>query len=197
MSLAARLSKLEPRERTLLLTFAGIVAGALFLFLPIYLWRTVGQARDQNQEIRDLLEKVSESREKIARRKAARDTLLARYTKKMPPLASFVEDAAKANHVEIAESSAKPDVPHGKKYTEHVLSVRFKKVGLLGFAKTLEKIERSGYPVAITKLKMTPRAGEADSFDVELHVSAFERKADPKKEKAEPDPAKGADEEEL
>jgi general secretion pathway protein M len=196
VSLAERISKLEPRERTLLLGFAGTVAAAIFLFLPIYLYRTVSASRDENQEIRDFLEKVTESRDKIAKRKSAREALLARYAKRMPPLATFVEDAAKANNVEIAESSAKPDVPHGKKYVEHVLNVRLKKVGLASFAKTLEKIERSGLPVAITKLKMTPRAGEPDSYDIEMHVSAFERKGEAKKE-AEPDADAAAAEEEL
>jgi general secretion pathway protein M len=195
MSLAERYSKLEPRERRLLLGFGGTVVAGIFLFLPIYLYQTVGAARDQNQEIRDFLEKVNESRDKIAKRKAERETLLARYTKKMPPLATFVEDAAKANQIEISESSAKPDVPHGKKYNEHVLSVRMKKVGLLGFSKTLEKIERSGYPVAITKLKLTPRAGEPDSYDVEMHVSAFERKGDAKDKKADAAEDEGKEEE--
>ncbi len=195
MSLAERIAKLEPRERTLLLGFAGTTAAAIFLFVPIYLHQTVSSSRDQNQEIRDFLERVTESRDKIAKRKSAREALLARYAKKMPPLATFVEDAAKANGVEIAESSAKPDVPHGKKYIEHVLSVRMKKVGLAGFAKTLEKIEKSGFPVSITKLKLTPRAGEPDSYDVEMHVSAFERKGEAKKEQPEAADAEGAEEE--
>ncbi|NUO49257.1 MAG: hypothetical protein HOV80_10415 [Polyangiaceae bacterium] len=197
MSLAERYSKLEPRERRLLLGFGGTILAGIFLFLPIYLFQTVGSARDQNQEIRDFLEKVNESRDKIAKRKAERETLLARYNKKMPPLATFVEDAAKANHIEISESSAKPDVPHGKKYNEHVLSVRMKKVGLLGFSKTLEKIERSGYPVSITKLKLTPRAGEPDAYDIEMHVSAFERKADAKEKKPDAAAEDEGKEEEL
>lgn len=196
MAIAERIAKLEPRERTLLLGFVGTIGAAIFLFLPIYLHQTVGSSRDQNQEIRDFLERVTESRDRIAKRKSAREALLARYAKKMPALATFVEDAAKANAVEIAEASAKPDVPHGKKYVEHVLSVRMKKVGLAGFAKTLEKIEKSGYPVAITKLKLTPRAGEADSYDVEMHVSSFERKGEPKKEQPEA-PNADAQEEEL
>jgi general secretion pathway protein M len=183
VSLAERFSKLEPRERQLLLGLGGVIAAGMFLFLPIYLWQTVNTARDDNQQIRDFLEKVTESRDKIAKKKAQKDALLSRYAKKMPPLATFVEDAAKANQVEIAESSAKPDVPHGKKYVEHVLSVRLKKVGLAGFSKTLEKIEKSGFPISVTKLKLTPRAGEPDSYDVEMHVSAFERKSDAKDKK--------------
>ena len=79
MSLAERYSKLEPRERRLLLGFGGTVLAGIFLFLPIYLFQTVGAARDQNQEIRDFLEKVNESRDKIAKRKADCETLLARY----------------------------------------------------------------------------------------------------------------------
>lgn len=182
MSLAERFSKLEPRERTLLLGFGGTVVAAVFLFLPIYLWQTVGSARDQNQEIRDFLEKVSESRDKIAKKKAQKDALLARYAKKMPPLATFVEDAAKANSITIEESSPKPDVPHGKKYVEHVLSVKLRKVGLLGLVRTLEKIEKSNYPVAVTRLNIKPRSNEPDTYDVDAFISHFESK-DVKKEK--------------
>jgi general secretion pathway protein M len=187
-TLVERFEKLEPRERTLLMGLGGTLVLGVVLFLPLYFWRSVSQARDDNQEIRDYLEKVAESREKIAARKAAQDVLAARYAKKMPALASFVEDAAKANGIEISESSAKPDVPHGKKYVEHVLSVRLKQVGLMGLAKTLEKIEKSGFPVALTRLKITPRAGEPDSYDIEMNVSAFERKGEPKKDKPEAEP---------
>jgi general secretion pathway protein M len=120
----------------------------------------------------------------------------ARYAKAMPPLASFVEDAARSGNIEIEESGAKPDVPHGKKYVEHVLLMKLRNVGLLGIVKTFEKIERSGYPVAITRLNLKPRAGEPDSYDVEAHVSAYESKDAPKKEPVKDD-ADDADEEET
>ena len=144
MSLQERLAKLEPRERTLLLGLGAAIATIVLLVIPGYLYAQVGNLSDENQEIRDYLQKVVEQREKVARRKAAKDAVSARYGKSMPPLASFVEEAATSAGVDIAESSAKPDVPHGKKYTERVVSIRLKKAGLLGIAKMLEKIEQSG-----------------------------------------------------
>jgi general secretion pathway protein M len=53
------------------------------------------------------------------------------------------------------------------------------KIGMLALAKTLEQIESSGHPVAVTKLNLKPRAGEPDSYEVELGVSAYDRKAEP------------------
>jgi general secretion pathway protein M len=188
MSLAERWSKMEPREQKLLMGLGGAVVAVVFLFLPILLYRSVSAARDDNQAIRDYIQKVAESRDKIDKLRAQNDALLGRYTKTMPPLASFVEDAARAFEVEIAESSAKPDQPHGKKYVEHVLAVKLKKTGLLGIAKMLERIEKSGYPVAITKLSLKPRAGEPDSYDVEMQVSSFERKGAAEKKKTEEAP---------
>ena len=42
-------------------------------------------------------------------------------------------------------------------------------------AKFLEAIEKSGYPVAVTRLNIRKRAGEPDSYDVEVGVSAYDR----------------------
>jgi general secretion pathway protein M len=193
VTLAERIAKLEPRERTLVFAFSGVVVAVMFLVIPIYLVGTVSDHRDENQQIRDFIEKVAESREKIESRKSARDATLARYSRQVPNLASFIEDAAKANQVEISEAQARPDVPHGKKYVEHVVSVRLKKVGLMGLAKMLEKIEKSSYPITINRFNMKPRAGEPDSFDVELAVSAYERKADPKADGKTPKEAGSAE----
>lgn len=187
MTLAERYAKLEPRERTLLTGLGVALALIVFFFVPLYLHQLVSSSRDENQAIRDYLDKVSESRTKIDRQNAERNVVTARYARAMPPLASFVEDAARSANIEIEESGAKPDVPHGKKYVEHVLLMKLRNVGLLGIVKTFEKIERSNYPVAITRLNLKPRS-DPDAYDVEAHVSAYELKDGPKKE-----PAKDAD----
>ncbi len=184
MSVSERWSKLEPREQRLLSGLLLTVGALVFLLMPIWLYRSVSAARDENQAIRDYVQRVAESRDKIDKRKAANDALLGRYTRTMPALASFVEDSARAFEVELSESSTRPDVPHGKKYVEHILAVKLKKTGLSGLAKMFEKIEKSGYPVAITKLNLKPRAGEPDSYDVDMQVSAFERKGGAEKKKA-------------
>jgi general secretion pathway protein M len=46
---------------------------------------------------------------------------------------------------------------------------------MASIAKFLEAIEKSGHPVAVSRLNIRKRAGEPDSYDVEVGVSAFDR----------------------
>ncbi len=181
MTLRERFEKLEPRERRLLGILGAIVASFLVLGGPIALFLHTSQRRAENQELRELIESVHAARTQIAERKSKHDALVARYARKAPALAGFIEDAAKANGISAAESQDKPVVPHGKRYDERITVVKIRKVNLLPLLKTLERIEQSAYPVAITRLNIKPRAGEPDTYEVELGVSAFDRKADEKK----------------
>ncbi|WP_437676203.1 type II secretion system protein GspM [Sorangium sp. So ce131] len=179
MTLRERLDKLEPRERKLLTFLLGFLAAIVLLLVPIGLATMASSKRSENQEVRDLLQSIYEASTRVSERKAQRDALLARYARPAPALAGFIEDAAKQQGLTAAESQDRPDVPHGKKYTERVTVVKMHKIGMLGLAKMLERFESSGHPVAVTKLNIKPRAGEPDSYEVELGVSAFDRKGDP------------------
>ncbi len=48
---------------------------------------------------------------------------------------------------------------------------------MLALARLLESIEKSGYPMAVTKLNIRRRSGEPDSYDVDLGVSSYDRTA--------------------
>ncbi|MDC0679903.1 MULTISPECIES: hypothetical protein [Sorangium] len=179
MTLRERLDKLEPRERRLLTILLGFLAVIVLLLVPIGLASVASSKRAENQEIRDLLQSIYEASGKVSERKALKDALLARYSRPAPALAGFIEDAAKQQQLTAAESQDRPDVPHGKKYTERITVVKMHRIGMLGLAKMLEHIEGSGHPVAVTKLNLKPRAGEPDSYEVELGISAFDRKGEP------------------
>ncbi len=181
MTLGERFAKMEPRERTLLGGLAVAVGLIVFFFVPIYLYQGVTAERDKNQEMRDFIEKVRENRTKIDKKRAEKDAASLRYSRTMPPLASFLEEAAQENNITIDESQTRPDVPHGKKHTEHITSLKFKKIGMLGFVKMLEKVEKSNFPVSVTRLNIKPKS-EPDTYDIEVHVSHYERKGEPKKE---------------
>ena len=178
MTLRERFEKLEPRERRLLTILGAILGAALLLALPIYVIKSVSDKRAQNEELRSLVDSIYEARASIGERKAKHDALLARYGKPAPALAGFIEEASRANNIGAAESQDRPEAPHGKRYTERMTVVKMHKVGMLALAKMLEKIEQSGYAVVISKLNIKPRGGEADSYEVELGVSAFDRKPD-------------------
>ena len=179
MTLRERLDKLEPRERRLLTILVGFLAVIVLLLVPIGLASVAASKRAENQEMRDLLQSIYEASGKVSERKALKDALLARYSRPAPALAGFIEDAAKQQQLTAAESQDRPDVPHGKKYNERITVVKMHRIGMLGLAKMLEHIESSGHPVTVTKLNLKPRAGETDSYEVELGISAFDRKGEP------------------
>jgi general secretion pathway protein M len=178
MTLRERFEKLEPRERRLLTILGSILGAAILLALPIYVVKTVSDKRADNEQLRALVDSIYEARSSIGERKAKHDALLARYGKPAPALAGFIEEASRANSIAAAESQDRPEAPHGKRYTERMTVVKMHKVGMLPLAKMLEKIEQSGFAVVVSKLNIKPRAGEADSYEVELGVSAFDRKPD-------------------
>ncbi|WP_437655296.1 hypothetical protein [Sorangium sp. So ce1182] len=198
MTLRERLDKLEPRERRLLTILLGFLAVCVLLVVPIGLASVASSKRTENQEVRDLLQSIYEASGKVSERKAQKDALVARYARPAPPLAGYIEDAAKQQGLAAAESQDRPDVPHGKKYTERVTVVKMHRIGMLGLAKMLERVESSGHPVAVTRLNIKPRAGEPDSYEVELGVSAFDRKGDPQPASPAPTatPADNVEEEE-
>lgn len=178
MTLRERFEKLEARERRLLLILGSILGGFIVLLGPIGIYSVVSGKRAENQEVRDLIDQIYEARATISDRRAKRDALVARYARTAPALAGFIEEASKENGIAAAESQDRPPLPHGKRYTERATIVKVHKIGMLALAKTLEKIEQSGYPVAVTRLSLKPRSGEPDSYEVELGISAFDRSAD-------------------
>ncbi|HEX6764295.1 MAG TPA: hypothetical protein VF103_02430, partial [Polyangiaceae bacterium] len=132
--------------------------------------------------------------------KAQKGALEQRYKKPAPQLQAFLAKLASDVGVEIPESQDRQAVPHGKRFEERATKLTLRKVGLLKLVKFLEKIERSGHPVRVSQFDIRKRGSEPDSYDVDLVVSAFDRKAEPKAPKAARDggaaPASsGADEE--
>jgi general secretion pathway protein M len=186
MTLRERFDKLEPRERRLLSILGTMLGVFLFLLGPIGIYSVVSGRRSDNQDLRDLIDKIYDSRAQVAERNNKRDALRARYARQAPALAGFIDEAFKENGASAAESQDRAPVPHGKRYSERATVVKIHKIGMLALSKTLEKIEQSGYPLSITRLSIKPRVGEPDNYEVELGVSAFDRSAEAKEPK---DPA--------
>ena len=66
-------------------------------------------------------------------------------------------------------------------YEERSTRITLRKVGMLPLAKFMESIERSGYPVKITKLNIRRSGSQPDQYDVSMTVSSFDRKVPEKK----------------
>ena len=179
--------KLAPRERRMMgWLFVFLVMFAVFM-APIGVSLMVSSRRDANKSLREAISSIKSSRDEVRVRQAKRRAILARYEIHAPPLAGFLEKAARDNKLDVPESQDRPEVPHGKKYVERTTVVRLRKTSMLQLAKTLEMIEQQHLPISISRLNVRRRGGESDSYDVELGVSAFDRNETNK----EPQPAPG------
>jgi len=188
MTIASRLDKLDERERKLLTVLGGVVGVILILVVPVAIVMSLSTKKAQNEEFRSVLAAIEEARATIDERKARREAVLAKYADPTPPLAGFIEQAAKAHDLSAADTQDKPETPHGKRYVERATVVKMHKIGMKGFVDMLQQIESSGHPVAITRLNIKPRPNEPDQYEVELGVSAYDRKND----KGEVKPAQAA-----
>jgi general secretion pathway protein M len=167
--------QMNARERRLLgvLAFAGAVV--LLLAVPFGLEALVHSSAADNDDLRQALSDVQDARGRVRERQAKKDAVAARYARKAPALAGYLEQTARQQKLEVTDSTPLPDVPHGKRYVEHATDIHLKKTGMLALSRFLEALEKSGYPLAVTRLSIRKRSGENDSYDVEVGVSAYDR----------------------
>jgi general secretion pathway protein M len=171
----AGILQMNTRERRLvtILGFAGAVI--VLLAIPFALEAYVHSEQSDNDDLRQALSDVQDARTRVRERQARKDAIVQRYAKTTPALAGFLEQTARQQKLEVTDSTPLPDVPHGKRYMEHGTDIHLKKTGMLPLALFLESIEKSGYPVAATRLDIRKRSGENDSYDVEVGVSSYDR----------------------
>jgi hypothetical protein len=178
MSLRERFQSLEERERRLLgIALIVAVAGAL-LAPPLALYAVLHSRRSEVEAVRLAISAIEDQGELIERGKAQKGALAQRYKKPAPQLQAFLAKLASDVGVEIPESQDRQSVPRGKRFDERSTKLTLRKVGMLKLVKFLEKIEHSGHPVKISQIDIRKRT-EADSYDVDMIVSAFDKKALP------------------
>jgi general secretion pathway protein M len=173
--MAGPLLQMSARERRVVgvLGFAGAVL--LLLAVPFGLEAIVRSNASDNDELRQALVDVQEARGSVRERQAKKDAIASRYARKAPSLAGYLEQEARQQKLDVTDSTPLPDAHHGKRYVEHGTNIHLKKTGMLPFARFLESIERSGFPLAVTRLNVRKRNGENDSYDIEIGVSSYDR----------------------
>jgi general secretion pathway protein M len=180
VSLRERLERLEDRERRLLGIAVAVAVLGAFLVPPVALFAVVHSRRAEVEDIRAAARDIMDNQAVIERARFERDAMTERYARPAPALQAFLSMLASEAGVEIPESQDRQAVPRGKRFEERSTKVTLRKVGMLKLVNFLERIETSGYPVKITQLDLRKRSTEPDSYDVDMVVSAFDRKAEPK-----------------
>lgn len=178
MSLRERIDRLEERERRLLGILSVVVAAIVVLLMPLAVTAALHGSRVDNQTLRDAIAQITADRPLIEHSRALHKALEDRYSRPAPPLTSFLAKLAQEVEVEIPETQDRQPVPHGKRYEEKSTKISLRKVGMLKVAKLMERIETAGHPLSISQLTIRKRGLEPDSYDVDMVVSAFERKPD-------------------
>ena len=171
-------TRLQPREQKLATGAVFALAIVLLLAIPVGLSALVSSRTAENDELKQALTQVNQSRSKIKERQDRKRQIVERYAKKTPQLGGFIETTAATAKVGIADSVDRPDTAHGKMYNERNAVVHLKNSGLAPVVKFLELLEQSGYPISVTRLNIRKRAGDPDSYGpIEVGVSAYDRNA--------------------
>lgn len=178
MSLSERIERLEDRERRLLVILAAVGFVLVVFLVPLGVTAALHGSRSDNDALRDAIAQITTSRAEVERSRALRQAIEARYASPAPPLASLLAGLAAEVGVGIPETQDRQPVPHGKRYEEKATRIKLQRVGMLKIARFMERVEQSGFPVSITLLTIRKRGVEPDSYDVDMVVSAFERKPD-------------------
>ncbi|MET0792874.1 MAG: hypothetical protein ABW061_15240 [Polyangiaceae bacterium] len=189
MNIMDRFARLNAREQRILNAILLGLGVLVVVLLPVVLTVLVHSKRAENEALRDAANSIADGRDQVEKVKLEKAATAARYAKPAPPLAAFLSGLATDAGVEIPESQDRQAVPHGKKYNERSTKIALHKVGMLKLSKFMERIEQSGNPITITSLNIRKRGLEADNYDVEMMVSAFDRSASaeaPKKPAAAP-----------
>jgi general secretion pathway protein M len=173
--MAGPILQMNARERRVLGVLAFVGGLVVLLAIPFGLEAVVRIDAGRNDELRQALADVQEARGRVRERQAKKDAVVARYARKAPSLAGFLEQKAREQKLEVPDSTPLPDVPHGKRYVEHGTSIHLRKTGMLALSRFLESIEKSGFPVVVSRLNIRKRTGEPDSYDVEVGVASYDR----------------------
>jgi general secretion pathway protein M len=176
VNIRERLQGLEERERRLLGIALAIVGVAVVLVPPIALYAVLHGKKNDVEEVRSAIKSIEQQSEVIQHAKLEKAALTERYKSPAPQLQAFLAKLASDVGVEIPESQDRQLVPRGKRFDERSTKVTLRKVGMLKLVRFLEKIELSGHPVKVTQIDIRKRP-DPDSYDIDLVVSAFDRKA--------------------
>lgn len=177
MTLRDRINQLEDRERRLLGVFVVVFGIFVILVIPLGLTAYLGAISSENESMREALTTLQQSRsilEKRAEEQAKMDT---RYERPAPPLAGFLAGIAQRHKIEIPETQDQAEVPHGKRFSERSTKITLRDVGMLKIAELMQDVAQSGFPVSISRINIRKKATPPDSYNVQLTVSAFDRKA--------------------
>jgi type II secretory pathway component PulM len=189
---AAEWNRMSARERRLISILGSAFVGCAFLLVGYLVFDSMRNMSEENQDMRDALDAISKHSDEFRDAKARAAAQALRIGTEPPQLAADLEAAAKEAGIQIPETADRPDAPAGKRYIEHSLDVKLRKVDLKSLATFLGKVETGRSLVLITRLQIRRSfGGNGTVVDVDLTATTYERLKDGKKPPLKGGPAAG------
>jgi len=168
--------RLSPRERGALAALAGTFALLLMLGIGYWISSELAELEDRNEATRQALKDIDRYKDRFLQNKRREAALRRAVSATTLELNSYIEKAASAAGVEIAESSETKPV-EGKNYTRRGVDIKLRKVTLGQLVGLLKRLTSStAHVVQVTELSVMTRWNHHEDLDVELMVSTYDRK---------------------
>jgi hypothetical protein len=179
---AAEWNRMSARERRLISILGSAFVGCAFVLVGYLVFDSMQTMSEDNQDMRDALDAIAKHSDEFRDAKAKVKAQELRIGTEPPQLAADLEAAAKEAGIQIPETADRPDTPAGKRYIEHSLDLKLRKVDLKSLATFLGKVETGRNLVLITRLQIRRSfGGDGTSVDVDLTATTYERLKDGKK----------------
>jgi hypothetical protein len=176
---AAEWNRMSLRERRLISILGGsfaLCAVVLVAYLTVDSLQSMAQ---ENREMRDAINDIAKHSDEYREAKAKVEAQKLRIGNEPPQLAADLEAAAKEAGIQIPETSDRPDAAAGKRYVEHSLDVKLRKVDLKSLATFLSKVETGKSLILVTRLQIRRSfGGDGGNVDVDLTATTYERLKD-------------------
>jgi general secretion pathway protein M len=173
---ASEWERWSPRQKRFVTI--GTVALAISI-VAVSAWTSmigISDLEEGNAAIRDALSAISKHRDEYLDAKARNSVQEARIGDAPPQLAGDLEAAARAENIQIAESSERPTVPAGRRYVEHDTDLKIREADLQSLTNFMRRVETGPRLVFFTRLALKhPYAADPGKLDIEATATAFER----------------------
>jgi general secretion pathway protein M len=173
---ASEWERWSPRQRRAVTL--GSVALAISI-VAVGTWTSmmgISDLEEGNGAIRDALAAITKHRDEYLEAKARNSVQEARIGDAAPQLAGDLEAAARAENIQIAESSERPTVPAGRRYVEHDTDLKIREADLQSLTNFMRRVETGPRLIFFTRLALKhPYAADPGKLDVEATATAFEK----------------------
>lgn len=187
-----RFANLTDRERVLVIAFASLFCVTIAAVSFALVKKKTGNLESTIEENAAILTELKDNREELSEKIRLKEKEEARFENPVPPLLGLLEKLGGEAGIDIPESRDLPDETIGKKWIHKSVEIRLRKIGLDTLVHFMVKIknENRKYPLAVTKMNIKKRAGEPNSYDIQMTVSTYSKKGSSKKKPKKEDTEK-------